>query len=366
MAASQPPDSTAGFMLRQDDEDRDRRARILVGGPLTMSVLVARAAFFRHLLSPVPLALLVPLGSAVLILGAAPLLHRFLGLTTTGIVVPVTITAAIGSVAYSQAGLGTPVATALALPPLIATLFGGRRAGAGVAALSGLVLYWLYALKVNGHVFLGMRMDGTQLARARLNVLGVVVAIAAAIAWLYEHERVRRETRLREVQARYELAVEGSACDLRQLLDETLALNAGLEEKHGVKLELAADASDATVQLDRGHIQQVLTNLVSNACKFAPAGTAVTVGAAPTPDELRMHVSDHGPGVPAGFETRLFQRFAQADGSAVRAHPGTGLGLYISRRIVESHGGRIAYRREDAASVFEVTLPIAGRAEDES
>jgi PAS domain S-box-containing protein len=149
-------------------------------------------------------------------------------------------------------------------------------------------------------------------------------------------------------------------CDVQDLLNETLALHAGLEEKHGVRLKLAAHLPRAQVPLDRRRIQQVLTNLVSNACKFAPPGSAVTLDASLSGDELRLRVSDLGPGVPAGFDAQLFQRFAQADSSAVRMHSGTGLGLYISRRIVESHGGHIGYRRENATSVFEVTLPAHG------
>ena len=111
---------------------------------------------------------------------------------------------------------------------------------------------------------------------------------------------------------------------------------------------------------DRLRIEQVLTNLISNAVKYAPAGTEVCITLAEAaPGVALVRVADHGPGLPALEQEQLFARFYR--GSAVRNNPrtGVGLGLYISRQIVEWHGGTIGVdSTPGAGSVFHFTLPL--------
>jgi signal transduction histidine kinase len=105
---------------------------------------------------------------------------------------------------------------------------------------------------------------------------------------------------------------------------------------------------------------QVITNLISNACKFSPAGDEVEVRLQRRGDAVALSVSDRGPGVPIELRPRLFERFAQLDSSDSRRRAGTGLGLNICRGIIERLGGRIGYRpREGGGSIFEFTLPAA-------
>jgi signal transduction histidine kinase len=104
----------------------------------------------------------------------------------------------------------------------------------------------------------------------------------------------------------------------------------------------------------------VLTNLISNAAKFSPQGSAVSVVATRVAEGLRVEVSDRGEGIPEAFRSRIFQRFSQGDGSSTRHKDGTGLGLGISKAIVELHGGSIGFLdREGGGTTFYFELPEA-------
>jgi PAS domain S-box-containing protein len=114
---------------------------------------------------------------------------------------------------------------------------------------------------------------------------------------------------------------------------------------------------------DRDRVIQVLTNLVSNAIKFAPSETVVTVSATHdvgpgAQERVRFAVTNEGPGIQPSDVGRLFTRFQQLDGSDARARGGTGLGLAISKAIVEQHGGAIGVHSEPGiATTFWFELP---------
>jgi signal transduction histidine kinase len=121
---------------------------------------------------------------------------------------------------------------------------------------------------------------------------------------------------------------------------------------------LAETAQGARVQGDPDRLTQVLTNLLSNAAKFSPAGGTVEVSIVRQGQLLRISVSDHGSGIPTSFRARIFGKFAQADASAARQNGGAGLGLSIAKAIVERHGGRIDYTSElGHGATFFVDLP---------
>jgi signal transduction histidine kinase len=105
-------------------------------------------------------------------------------------------------------------------------------------------------------------------------------------------------------------------------------------------------------------LTQVLINLVGNAIKFTDAGE-VAIKAEATDGQLRVSVSDTGPGISAADQARLFQEFQQADNAITRKKGGTGLGLAISKRIIEMHGGKIWVESQvGRGSTFTFTLPI--------
>ena len=138
-----------------------------------------------------------------------------------------------------------------------------------------------------------------------------------------------------------------------------------MAERAGVELYVWAEPLQVVADADR--LLQVLTNLISNAVKFSPAGTAVEVTVEPVGGEAVFRVSDHGRGIPADRLESIFERFQQVDSSDSRQKGGTGLGLAICRSIVGQHGGRIwAESVPGEGSTFSFTLPLpAVQADDE-
>ena len=105
-------------------------------------------------------------------------------------------------------------------------------------------------------------------------------------------------------------------------------------------------------------LQQVLSNLLSNALKFSPAGSRILLSAEALGGHVRVSVADQGPGVPADFVDRLFEKFSQADATDRRQKGGTGLGLAITKELMERMGGCIGFcPRPGGGSVFWVELP---------
>ncbi len=159
------------------------------------------------------------------------------------------------------------------------------------------------------------------------------------------------------------LAFDVRSHDLAALLDAAVEANQPYGNRFEVALVLAEVPKNACVRVDSDRIMQVLTNLLSNAAKFAPPHSRVTLGAERRGAELRVTVTDRGPGIPRNFRDRIFQRFAQADSSTTRPREGTGLGLSISKAIVEHLGGRIGFEsQEGVGTTFFIDLPEAGGA----
>ena len=117
------------------------------------------------------------------------------------------------------------------------------------------------------------------------------------------------------------------------------------------------------MNVDARRFVKVLTNLLSNGAKFSPKGGRVEVEVALRGESVRVSVTDQGSGVPEEFQDRLFDKFAQADTSDARLTGGTGLGLNISRSIIERLGGTIGFKTgAGQGTTFYVDLPIEGAA----
>ncbi len=146
--------------------------------------------------------------------------------------------------------------------------------------------------------------------------------------------------------------------DLGTLVERAIRENEGFAGTHGVRLAFAADVNVPKVSGDSDRLLQVVTNLISNACKFSPQDGEVEVQLHSADGAVELSVSDRGPGVPAELRGRLFERFAQLDSSDSRRRAGTGLGLSISRSIIQRLGGSIGHRaREGGGSTFYFNLP---------
>jgi signal transduction histidine kinase len=135
----------------------------------------------------------------------------------------------------------------------------------------------------------------------------------------------------------------------------------------GRQIDVELPASPLWVLGDPDQLAQVIENLIGNAIKYAPSETAVVVSACAENGRVRVDVRDHGPGIPEDALERIFEKFFRlvsappGDEHAVSGPRGLGLGLYICRRIVEAHGGRVwASNAPGGGSVFSVELTEAG------
>ncbi|MBB6340284.1 PAS domain S-box-containing protein [Pseudomonas fluvialis] len=148
--------------------------------------------------------------------------------------------------------------------------------------------------------------------------------------------------------------------NLRHQLHQALAHNQGYADSFAVHLQLDDQhlPADCRVNADALRLQQVLSNLISNAVKFSPPGQTVEVRARQEGHRVHVEVIDHGPGIDPDFQSRIFQKFAQADSSDTRQQGGTGLGLSICKTLIERMHGQIGYTSSiGSGTTFHFDLP---------
>ena len=147
--------------------------------------------------------------------------------------------------------------------------------------------------------------------------------------------------------------------ELTQLVAQCVDANRIYGDEFGVAFEIVKRMPEALVRVDGDRISQVMANLMSNAAKFSPRDSRVTIGMTSMGDDVRVWVSDQGPGIPESFRSVIFDRFAQADTTISRDKSGAGLGLNISKSIIDQHGGTIGFdSHENAGTTFYFELPM--------
>jgi PAS domain S-box-containing protein len=146
-------------------------------------------------------------------------------------------------------------------------------------------------------------------------------------------------------------------CDLGALVDEVMRVGRGLARRKGVELRTDIVPRPLELTADPLKLKQVLYNLLSNAIKFTGSGGRVTVEARLSREAVVIHVADTGIGMTPEDLVTIFEEFRQVDSSLTRKHEGTGLGLALTKRLVELHGGEITAESElGKGSTFTVTL----------
>lgn len=143
--------------------------------------------------------------------------------------------------------------------------------------------------------------------------------------------------------------------DLGRLVSEVVAPLQVRSTAHSISTRVNGD--DVAVWGDADRLEQVVTNLVENAIKYSPEGGRVEAEVSSGPDEVRVVVADQGVGIPAEQLERIFDPFYRFESGTATHVGGIGLGLYISRSIVERHGGRIWAESDGKGSHFHVVLP---------
>ncbi len=146
--------------------------------------------------------------------------------------------------------------------------------------------------------------------------------------------------------------------ELMSLVQQAVESTAAYASEHDVRIELDEGVPGAMVRVDPDRMIQVVTNVLSNAVRFSAEGEAVSVTTTRANDNLRVAVSDKGPGIAEDFRDHVFEAFARGEHDAWRHRSGTGLGMSISKGIIEELGGTITFETEiGAGTTFFIDVP---------
>jgi signal transduction histidine kinase len=150
-----------------------------------------------------------------------------------------------------------------------------------------------------------------------------------------------------------EIVLRKTTCDLGELAEASVSLFRSMSPYH--RLELSC-SGPSTLLADATRIEQVLNNLIGNAVKYSPQGSLVRVTVGSDDDHLFVAVSDQGPGISPALQSQIFRPFARGPSEHEEVE-GIGLGLYVSKRILEAHGGSIQVFSDGRGATFTATLP---------
>ena len=148
-------------------------------------------------------------------------------------------------------------------------------------------------------------------------------------------------------------------------LGEVMSVDA---KAHRHKLIVRLDDGLPKIHADKGRIDQVIINIISNAIKYTPDGGTIIINSfSASPDSVTVRVIDNGLGIPEKDLTRIFERFYRVEKSRTSATGGTGLGLAIAKELVEAHGGSINIQSKlNVGTMVDITLPVHTKLEGES
>jgi hypothetical protein len=232
------------------------------------------------------------------------------------------------------------------------------------------------------------RMEAQRAARVKDDFLATLshelrTPLNAILGWAQilrmgsSHADVERGMEVIERNARSQVQMIDDLLDLSRIMAGRIRLDVGqvhlidvvtgaiesiepAANAKGIRLERVLDPKGGIISGDSGRMQQVIWNLLSNAIKFTPKGGRVQVILQRVNSHIELSVSDTGAGIPASFLPHVFDRFAQEDTSTNRKYSGLGLGLAISKQLVELHGGTIQAKSlgEGRGATFIVNLPL--------
>ncbi len=158
-----------------------------------------------------------------------------------------------------------------------------------------------------------------------------------------------------------ELKIDATEVSLAEVIEKSVAFNAIESSRKGTRIHFPPPAAALpSLLLDASKIRQVVDNLISNAVKYSPPGSTITVTLQPAADGAQsIGVLDQGPGIPEGERDKLFKDFGRLSVRPTGGEKSTGLGLAICRKIVEAHHGLIVAENRAVGCEFRVTLPAS-------
>ncbi|MDH5259237.1 MAG: HAMP domain-containing histidine kinase, partial [Gammaproteobacteria bacterium] len=159
-----------------------------------------------------------------------------------------------------------------------------------------------------------------------------------------------------------------ASIEITPFLNEAISINQDYAKKFNTKFILTESPDNMFCLTDSNRLMQVMSNLMSNAAKFSPEKSEIELSAYIENNVLRINVKDYGPGISEEFKSRLFEKFAQSETGNTRKVGGTGLGLNISKMIMENLGGNLNYTSNEKneeqggqgeqGSTFYILLPL--------
>jgi PAS domain S-box-containing protein len=167
--------------------------------------------------------------------------------------------------------------------------------------------------------------------------------------------QVDRSLALTRVEAG-RLGLKPESVDVEEVIHDALDRIRAKFEQINIQMELPDDSSK--LRVDPGRIEEVLINLIDNAMRYTPQDQTITIAAEPNGGMMRISITDLGPGIPKEVQETIFEKYTQAEGEK----GGSGLGLFISRKIIESHGGKIWLesppKGQETGTRFTFTVPF--------
>jgi signal transduction histidine kinase len=176
----------------------------------------------------------------------------------------------------------------------------------------------------------------------------------------HECDRLRRMVagllNLSRIESGRALAVNRRRIDLASFLERLREMQAVYAPDH--PLCLVSEVTSRALEADPEQLEQIFSNLISNASKYSPPGTPITVTVREEEDQFACGVADEGEGIPAEEIPELFQKYHRLGRAQERNIQGSGLGLYLTKHLVEAHGGRIWVESETGSGTrFYFSLP---------
>ena len=156
------------------------------------------------------------------------------------------------------------------------------------------------------------------------------------------------------------MMMRSEAVNVSEVIAQAVEANTAYAASYDVRFVMSLAAHNSTVIGDANRLMQVITNLLSNAAKFSQPGGKVDICQTSDARFLRVEVEDRGTGIPIAFQSRIFEAFSQADSANTRRQGSTGLGLNISKKLIEQMGGEIGFTTEiNCGTTFWFTVPLA-------